>query len=142
MVKKNPVKVDHAHISIAAHITSEELRRYLSATDSANGFANRFLFAQSTRSKCLPEGGALTQEEQQKLASLLKPAVEFGQKAGLIERDDEAKELWASVYENLSEGHSGLFGAATSRAEAQVLRLSLLYALLDSTSKVQRVHLQ
>jgi DNA replicative helicase MCM subunit Mcm2 (Cdc46/Mcm family) len=50
--------------------------------------------------------------------------------------------LWASVYENLSEGHSGLFGAATSRAEAQVLRLSLLYALLDSSSEIQRAHLE
>jgi hypothetical protein len=142
MVKKHPIKVDDSHVSIVGHITFEELRRHLNATDFFNGFANRFLFVQSTRSKCLPEGGSLSEQEKEGLASLLKPVVEFGRKAGLIERDVEAKEMWSKVYPSLSEGHSGLFGAAVNRAEAQVLRLSLLYALLDCSNQIRRVHLE
>jgi hypothetical protein len=49
--------------------------------------------------------------------------------------------LWAKVYPNLSEGQPGLVGALTSRAEAQVLRLSMIYALLDGEKLVRVPHL-
>jgi hypothetical protein len=38
--------------------------------------------------------------------------------------------------------HPGLYGAATSRAEAQVLRLSALYAVLDCSPVMRLPHLQ
>ncbi len=142
MVKKNPIKVDDAHITIVSHVTADELRRQMKRTDTGNGFANRFLWAQSVRSKSLPEGGSLTDKEKEELANSIKPAVEFGHKAGLIERDGGAKKLWAEVYPELSDGRLGLFGAVTSRAEAQVLRLSLIYALLDCSPNIKRVHLE
>jgi hypothetical protein len=142
MVKRDPVKVKDAHISIVGHITAEELTRSLTHTDMANGFANRFLWAWSVRSKCLPEGGALTENQMFDLAHLIKPAVAFGQKAGVVQRDKDAKAIWAEVYPALSEGNSGLFGAVTSRAEAQVLRLSLIYALLDCSKEIRPAHLE
>jgi ATP phosphoribosyltransferase regulatory subunit HisZ len=36
---------------------------------------------------------------------------------------------------------SGLFGAATARAEAQVVRLAMLYALLDEKAQIDMPHL-
>jgi hypothetical protein len=42
----------------------------------------------------------------------------------------------------LSQLRPGLRGAATSRAEAQVLRLSAIYAALDATSVIGLPHLQ
>jgi hypothetical protein len=59
-----------------------------------------------------------------------------------MQRDAEARTLWHQVYGELSEGHAGLFGAVTSRAEAQVMRLACLYALLDGKDVVERVHLE
>jgi hypothetical protein len=59
-----------------------------------------------------------------------------------MRRDEEARRLWHQIYAELSEGHAGLFGAVTSRAEAQTMRLACLYALLDSKSVVERVHLE
>ncbi len=47
--------------------------------------------------------------------------------------DRNAREMWKRNYERLSEGQPGLFGAVTSRAEAQVVRLALLYAMLDDS---------
>ena len=35
----------------------------------------------------------------------------------------------------------GMLGAVTSRAEAQVVRLSCLYALLDSSKVIRRQHM-
>jgi hypothetical protein len=142
MVKRDPVKYDGAHITIVGHITCEELRRYLTLTESANGFANRFLWARSERSKCLPEAQPLSEEAMTYLAELLRPAVDFGRKVDLLQRDVEATKLWAEVYPELSEGQLNMFGAVTSRAEAQVLRLSMLYALLDCSIEIRRPHLE
>jgi hypothetical protein len=50
--------------------------------------------------------------------------------------------LWREVYRSLSEGKPGLLGAAISRAEAQVVRLSLVYALLDRSPSVLIAHLE
>jgi len=60
----------------------------------------------------------------------------------LFRRDAAAKELWQDCYPALSQLRPGLHGAATSRAEAQVLRLSAIYAALDSTSVIALPHLQ
>ena len=49
--------------------------------------------------------------------------------------------LWAAVYPRLSEGRTGLLGAVTSRAEAQVLRLATLYAIVDGSAAIQPPHL-
>ena len=46
------------------------------------------------------------------------------------------------VYEELSEGKPGLFGAVTGRAEAQVMRLAMIYAAADGTFVVCRNHLE
>jgi hypothetical protein len=57
MTRTSPLKATGAHISIIGHITVDELRRHLNQTETANGFANRFLFTCVRRSKLLPEGG-------------------------------------------------------------------------------------
>ena len=49
--------------------------------------------------------------------------------------------IWRDAYEDLSEGKPGLTGAVTSRAEAQTLRLALIYALLDGADDIHDVHL-
>lgn len=59
MVKTAPAKATGAHISLIGHITRDELRRLLTQTESANGFANRFCWLAVKRSKCLPDGGAI-----------------------------------------------------------------------------------
>ena len=41
-----------------------------------------------------------------------------------MRRDAEAQVMWAEIYDELSEGKPGLFGAITARAEVQVMRLA------------------
>ena len=59
-----------------------------------------------------------------------------------LRRDNATRDLWAAVYPSLSAGEPGSLGAATSRAEAQVLRLSAIYAALDCSAVVRLEHLQ
>ena len=53
----------------------------------------------------------------------------------------EARSLWAREYEALSEGRGGLVGAITGRAEAQTVRLAMLYTILDGKLQIDRQHL-
>lgn len=140
--KNSPVQATGAHISIIGHITRDELRRYLSTTEAGNGFANRFLWFCVKRSKFLPEGGHLHTVDFEPFIRRLSEAVSFAQSIGEMRRDEEARELWREIYRELSEGKPGLVGSVTSRAEAQVMRLACVYALLDSSSVVRREHLE
>jgi hypothetical protein len=93
------------------------------------------------RSKVLPEGGRIHEVDFAPFLKRLKEAVAFAASAGEVTRDSEARTLWAKVYPELSEGKPGMVGALTSRAEAQVLRLSMIYALLDGEKFVRVPHL-
>lgn len=63
------------------------------------------------------------------------------QQADLLRFDDQAREKWIAVYDDLSDGQPGLWGAATARAEAHTVRLALLYALLDCSPAIRAEHL-
>ncbi len=141
MTKNVPATATGGHISIIGHISREELLRHLNLTEQANGFANRFLWLCVKRSKLLPEGGLLNEANLLPLQTKLGAAVHFAQGVGEMKRDDEARETWCAVYGELSEGKPGLAGCLTSRAEAQVTRLSCIYALLDRSPVVRKPHL-
>src|ERR1043166_7640304 len=140
MEKNNPARATDAHVALVGHITRDELRRLLSQTESANGFANRFLWIAATRSKCLPDSGKIEQENFNGIITRLHDAVKFGRTAGHITRDNAARVQWHALYPQLSEGKPGMLGAVTGRAEAQVMRLSAIYALLDSSAMVGVEH--
>ena len=58
-----------------------------------------------------------------------------------MERDPEPADLWRGIYENHSAERDRLVGALLARAEAQVLRLSMIYALLDGAAVITPTHL-
>ena len=142
MTKNSEARATGAHISLIGHITRDELRRLLTETESANGFGNRFLWLAVRRSKCLPEGGNITNENLNDLVMRVHSVIEFARNAREVTRSEGARELWRIVYPTLSEGKPGLLGAITARAEAQVLRLSAIYALLDCSTKIEVGHHQ
>ena len=140
---RRPLQATGAHISLIAHITQRELAQHLHPTDAHNGFANRCLWTCVQRSQCLPDGGSLSARELSAVASELRRALDWAGSADILfERDNAARELWQDCYAVLSQVHPGLYGGATSRAEAQVLRLSAIYAALDCTSVIGEAHLQ
>jgi hypothetical protein len=59
-----------------------------------------------------------------------------------MRRDEAARRLWHEVYEPLSEGRTGMIGAILGRSEAQVLRLSMIYALMDRSAVIRQEHLE
>jgi hypothetical protein len=140
MTKNSPAKATGAHVSIIGHITRDELLRHLTETEAANGFGNRFLWICTKRAQFLPEGGG--QPNYNSLVEYLHNALDLAKKMGTLHRDDESRAVWAELYPELSSDRMGLFGNITNRAEAQVLRLSVLYAALDGAQWVRLPHLE
>jgi hypothetical protein len=102
----------------------------------ANGYANRFLFAVVKRSKVLPFGGALSEEAICDLGRRTAAAIKAARNISRVMMTSVAKEDWRKVYPVLSEGEPGLLGAIIGRAEAQVIRLALIYALFDRCAEI------
>jgi hypothetical protein len=142
MTRHNPLTAKGAHISIIGHITADELRRHLTSTEAANGFANRFVWVLVRRSKKLPDGGNLDPSTLAPYTRALVLALRAARRRGAIRRDPAARELWHAAYDELSEGEPGLAGAMLARSEAQVTRLSLVYALADGADRIRREHLE
>ena len=142
LTKNSPLKATKPHISIVGHITQDELRAGVTRTQMANGFANRFLFTCVRRSKLLPHGGMLHDGEIHSLAQHIKRAFEFGKSVGRVHMTEEARGEWETIYPELSAEQPGLLGAITARAEAQCVRLALIYALLDQQESIDVPHLR
>jgi hypothetical protein len=140
LTKNSQARAKGAHISIVGHITKEELKRSMDDVEAFNGFANRFLWLCVRRSKLLPEGGEPVNLSGQ--IARLETAVEFGRRTERMVRDEEARRHWRKIYEEMAKPHPGLIGAVTSRGEAQVVRLSLVYALLDGSDVIGPEHLR
>jgi hypothetical protein len=142
LTRRSPLTATDAHISIVGHITVDELRTRISRTEMGNGFANRFLFALIRRSKELPFGGSLTDSEILHLGEQLKSVIDRAKPVGRMEMTDAARSKWAAIYPELSAAKPGLLGAVIARAEAQTVRLALIYALLDGADMIDLPHLE
>ncbi len=143
LTKNNPTRATGAHISIIGHITETELNAKLGDNAIANGFGNRFLIVCAKRSKLLPHGGSLSDDDFEMLARKVAGAIDTARKISRVMQSKEARNFWGDVYPVLSsESRTGNFGSITSRAEAHVLRLSVFYALMDGQSEIQLCHLK
>lgn len=77
-----------------------------------------------------------------KLAEKVKDTLDVARRIRAVGFGADAAEAWKNVYPVLSDGRPGLLGAVTARAEAQTLRLALVYALLDGSSTIRLGHLE
>lgn len=140
--RNNPAKSTNPHVSIIAHTTPSDLRRYLDDVDVGNGFLNRFLLVYSKRSKLLPQGGEMPRDRFFTLTAGVADAIAFARRVELMPRDEAARQLWDEIYGDLCSAHPGVYGALVSRGAAHVTRLSMIAALADKGYFVRREHLE
>jgi hypothetical protein len=133
--------VKGAHVSLIGHITKTELLRRLDNTELANGLCNRMLWGCAKRSKLLPHGGG--SPDLSRIMRTLQTAKDHAIRLGntRICMDDNAEAYWEKIYPALSSSYPGMLGDVTSRAEAQVVRLALIYALQDCKDRISSEHL-
>jgi hypothetical protein len=91
----------------------------------------------------LPFGGDLELDQVREMGiELARRVVDARERQGPITWDKPATARWIDVYGELSGEHPGLVGAVTARAEAQVVRLAVTYALLDGAKLIGLPHLE
>jgi hypothetical protein len=143
LTKRDPQHSTKPHIAFLGHITFEELSRCMPEADSWNRFANRPLWAVVHRSQLLPSGGGLEESDYDRLGRRVAESLIGARKLGRMRRTDAAERLWAGMYGALAHRETcGVAAAVTDRAEAQCLRLSMLFAALDGTTAVDSRHLE
>ncbi len=122
-----------AHISIVAHVTPDELEKRFDGIEAANGFGNRFLWWRVASDKLIPRPRPIPGKVFQDFAPRLRAVM--GLKAQQVEMETEAEDYWTEQYSNLRQDRPGEAGAITSRGPAIVLRLALIYAIVDDPRK-------
>ncbi len=107
----------------------------------ANGFLNRFMVICFRRSQYLPEGAQPPRDVLLRFAERMSGALRWCRSVGEVRLDPKARELWRAEYPRLADGRPGLLGAVTSRGAPHVLRLALIYALLEMSGVIKRSRL-
>jgi hypothetical protein len=145
--KAEPLYATMPHICLLGHITRSELGALLSQVDISNGFANRFMWLCVKRRGSVPFPEGIPDDDRTRLAFRIADALRHAEEKAnsgcrTITFDEAARELWGTKYSEVSTDHPGILGEVTTRAESQVLRLALIYALLDKADAISLDHLQ
>ena len=142
MTRNSPLKATGSLISIVSHITVDELRAGVDRISLTNGLLNRFLFAAVRRSRLLPHGGNVNQDNLRQIGERLNESVRAAQLVSTVSMTAAAADMWATIYPELTTDHPGLFGSLIARAEAHTIRLALIYALADQKTIIEPAHLE
>lgn len=141
LTRTAPVRATAAHIAVIGHITGTELAAHTNAVEAANGFLNRFFFIAARRHRLLPDGGHPDPLAGTGMDERLGTHLARARRAGQVNFDLAARTTWHDIYAGLSEPTDGLVGSLTARAEAHVLRLAMLYTLIDGGTLICTTHL-
>jgi Protein of unknown function (DUF3987) len=145
-IRKQRYDAPAAPVSLVAHITMDELRdsrHGLRLGEIMNGFGNRILWCYVDRRHLIDNPERIPESELNPLVKQLHSALETARSVGVVSRTVEASWLWSELYERMaSDDGAGVVDALTARAEAQLVRLSLIYALMDGSKVVDVGHLE
>ncbi len=146
MTRNNPLQAFGAHIAITGHITPEELYDRFNHIEMANGFGNRFLWFAVKSDKVLPRCEPIPAKMFQQAQDSLRRVAKYP--AGHVRLADASAGKWEKeIYPSLREDKPGMAGALVARGSSMVLRLALIYFLLDPPPKgvsrgIAPVHLE
>ena len=142
LTKSVKIKATGAHIGIIGHITFVELNGLLQDCQVHNGLINRFLWFCARRQKVLPFPLAIPDSQLHDFQAEIKAIARFAGKTGELRLSDSGSEAWAEFYPGLSESRGGFMGAILERAPALVLRLAMLFCLVDRKTQIAEEHLK
>jgi len=135
----NSLSADAYTITLFGDITPGVLRKILEGgTEAFDGSANRYLWCLVKSQRDLPKPGKW--HSLHVLLPRLSEAVAFAKGIGEVERDAEAEAFWESIYGMLKREADTI--PHTDRARPHVMRLALLYALLDKSDCIRLPHLK
>ncbi len=127
----DPRRATGTHICFVVHTTEEDLEEYFTAIQMANGLGNRFLWFVVRSDKIMAKSVPIPDNVFQPFVDRLKKVV--GMEERHVPWSTGAANRWEKeVYASLREDKPGMAGQMLARGNAIVIRLALIYALLDT----------
>jgi hypothetical protein len=171
VLTKDAVEVEGVHFCQLGHITPAELRKRLSQLSTLDGFANRYLWPYVRTEKRIPRVKPIPDDVVQPLVEDLNRIFKWvlektmtvvpvtlpgNQKEDTavplqsvethkveVTMNEEAATLWDTEYgEVLKERSNSYTNDLCARAQTHVIRLALLYAILDRSLFITLPHLK
>jgi hypothetical protein len=150
--KKHPAEASYPHISMIGHITPHELKECMKNADIYNGFANRVLWCASRRSGKVPRPKFVAWTKYPEIIVKFRAALNgFAPRRSMTIRreeqinfDERSFEVWDDFYiqnETEAENTGGVLGGVIARGKAHVLRLSMIYAIIDGSATILPQHI-
>lgn len=142
--KHNRLIATDPHIVVVGHITPREFRETLCSTDLSGGSVNRLLICLSRRSKLHSRFGNVPENVLAEAADIFSAAVTTaGTRPPMHGFTDSFWDRWDAAYRYLNrERPESDATDASARAVPMVLRMALLYSLLDCADKIDVQHLR
>jgi len=143
MTRGQRVSVTGATIALIGHATVDELLMTTKASDVVGGNSNRIMWCLAKRRNLKPFGGRVPLEEMESLAGQVRYRLDAARQTGEVDLTPAAKTKWARLYYAMGATEApGALKNVLSRAEPYILRLSLLYAMLDGAAAIDVPHLE
>ena len=76
------------------------------------------------------------------MAAKVEHTLRLARGFGVLSLTEATREAWKAIYSDLSADRPGMAGALLGRAEAQVMRVSAIYACLDGQGAINLTHLK
>jgi hypothetical protein len=141
MTKNSPYVATNPHVSVIGHITPEELNHCLEYTEMFNGFINRYIWILSRRSKFLAEPLSPDHMAVNRIAARIAKSIADANCLGVMSRSPACADLWTKIYKDLNIERYGIMGALTTRAPVQIMRIAMIYAIVDGSRSIETRHL-
>lgn len=142
ITKHNQIKASNPHINVLSHITHFELKCLMGESDLHNGLSNRFLWACVRRLKKVPFPLPMDNDSVDEICMDLSKTIKWCDTNGIATLSRESRDFWSEWYQHVSQDEFGIIGSVTSRSEAQVMRLALLFSMLDRSDYIEPKHIQ
>lgn len=146
--KNSPLAVSDPHLSMIGHTNKEELLQTLNDIELSNGFANRILWCASQRTELKPDVDWLDwtryPEIIEELQIVLNQRFANTDEPYQFKRTPQANDLWKELYRKLNnqKPYISFIDGVLVRDTSHLIKLSLLYAILDQSDMIEPVHLE
>jgi hypothetical protein len=145
--KNSPLTASDPHISLIGHSNKDEILATFDKILISNGFANRILWCASKRTKLLPNAEYLNWNSHPDVIAALKEV--FRQRFANTDepfrfyKTPAANAFWEKIYYKLNnQKHVSFLDGVLVRDTSHLLKLAMIYAVLDKTDKIDNNHLQ
>lgn len=149
--KNNRVFASNPHACLSGAITPNELTALMTSKDLSNGFANRFLIIWAERTKITAFPQPTPPKEIEYLATRTQEVLNFAKADSYLENNWLQMELspsgkwhYGQMYRNVlaQDFGSERVSAILERRAPMLLRLAIVFALCDLSTKIEVVHLE